>query len=98
MQQETQDIITKISVHGILACLGGVARHLSNTENPKLVKTLIEGLIATFVGMVFFFLAYSVSESLWWTALMASLGGWVGPKGMDWIFEVVKSSVKFNKN
>ena len=48
-----QEMLIRILIHGSFAFLGGITRYLSNENKPKLLNILFQGLIGSFVGVVF---------------------------------------------
>lgn len=91
--QETKELLEKILLHGFIAFVGGTARYLSNAERPTWFKIVIEGTISSFVGLMFMFFACFISDSQYFSGVMAGLGGWLGPKGMQFLFDILKGVI-----
>ena len=87
-------LFNKILIHGIIAFIGGVSRYWSRVKRPRIITTLIEGTIGSFVGVVFGLISACWIESQYFQLAMAGLGGWVGREGMEWLFLIVKRSFK----
>jgi len=86
-----QGDILKTLIHALLAIFGAIARQLNAMQKEPLRPALfISGcVIASFMGVIFFFIAayFSLPDSIAYAA--AGICGWIGPNAMDKIIQIV---------
>jgi len=86
-----QENIFIITVHALLAAFGGLARQLNLlNKSPLRPVSLISGcIIASFIGVIFYFLSahFGIDSYIGYAA--AGLSGWVGPQILDTLVQQV---------
>jgi len=88
-----QDNIFTITVHALLAAFGGLARQLNMmNKTPLHPVSLISGcIIASFTGVIFYFLSGYFGINGYISFAAAGLSGWVGPQILDAVVRQVFS-------
>jgi Na+-transporting NADH:ubiquinone oxidoreductase subunit NqrB len=80
-----------------MAVLGALARMLKNKEeNLRIGIVASEFFIAGFTGIMLFWLTRGVSTDTGWVYALAGVAGWLGPKAMDKIVEIVSKNSGYN--
>jgi len=93
-----EENIFAIAIHALLAAFGGLARQLNMmNKTPLRPVSLISGcIIASFIGVIFYFLSEHFKIDAYIGYAAAGLSGWVGPQILDTIVRQVfgKAGVK----
>jgi len=85
-----------LSVHGVIAFAGGFVRALQQNKVQP-IEILISTVIAGFTGTLFGMLAmYFLSENSYLTLSIAGIGGLLGEKGIFFLLEIFKKTIKVN--
>jgi hypothetical protein len=80
-----------------MAVLGALARMLKNKETKlRLGLVASEFFIAGFTGIMLFWLTRGVATETGWVYALAGVAGWLGPKAMDKIVDIVSKKTGYN--
>lgn len=87
--------------HGLLAIFGALV-HASNAHRKGASKTLLDFLIltlmASFTGILFALVAFSVFDNPYLTLAFTATGGYWGVEGIAWLIEVLKTALSTKLN
>ena len=73
-----------------MAILGALARMLRNQEAKLRIGIVAsEFFIAGFTGIMLFWLTRGIATDAGWVYALAGVAGWLGPKAMDKLVEIV---------